>query len=227
VRGARTSIRSGLDHSALAAAASRPGIDPRVWVSLAVVVDVGFDPDHGVFVDVQYQPSGDQDTALLGAPYAGDGFGSYWPPRKGDTVVVVIPGGDPGHGPVVVARVWNAGDPPPAELAGKVTPEEPSPDVLELLEKGVARTLRTRDADTSVEASGTGLVRLQAGDQALPRGDDLAAALDALADAAGVFATAVGVATPAVAAAATKFNAAVTQFKSAKSTYLSVKAKVA
>lgn len=121
----------------MSAAVSRPGIDPRVWITLAVVKDVGFDPKEGCFADVQFQPGGELETCYFGSSYAGGGFGEHNPLKVDDTVLVAIPMGDPGLGPIVISRFNNAGDPPPAEFGEG---DEPSNDRVLRVEPG--RNLR-------------------------------------------------------------------------------------
>ena len=102
------------DVSRIARALQRPGIDPRAWVSLALVQSVVVDAD-GAFCDVLLVPSNRRHTARLGAAYAGSGWGMYAPPQVDDEVVVMAPDGDPSAGLVVVSRVWSRVDAPPTE----------------------------------------------------------------------------------------------------------------
>lgn len=102
------------DVSRIARALQRPGIDPRAWVSLALVQSVVVDAD-GAFCDVLLVPSNRRHTARLGAAYAGSGWGMYAPPQVDDEVVVMAPDGDPSAGLVIVSRVWSRVDAPPTE----------------------------------------------------------------------------------------------------------------
>lgn len=111
------SVRSSADLGRLAAAASRPGIDPRQWILRAIVIDVAFDPKHGLFADVQFQPDGDIETVLVGANYSGDGFGEYWPIKVDDIVLVALSQGDPGDGGVIISRMFSGSEKPPKELS--------------------------------------------------------------------------------------------------------------
>lgn len=174
-------VRTGIDVGRLAAAAKRPGIDPRVWLTLAVVQDVGFDPDEGIFVDLQYQPSGELETALLGAPHAGNGFGAYFPVKVDDTVLVAVPMGDPGHGPIIICRMWNAGDPPAADFGDG---EEAVSDTILRVEDGTAYRVFAKNGDVSLQAE-DGKVELSkvGASQSFVRGDDQKDALDAFLDA--------------------------------------------
>lgn len=119
----RSRVSSSIDFSRLSQALMRPGIDPRVWVSYAVlkgepVVDLTVDDGSaGVFVDLILLPTQQQATARVGALYAGNGFGLYAPLHKDDEVLVVAPSGDPAEGLVVTQRLWSPSDPPPAAVA--------------------------------------------------------------------------------------------------------------
>jgi hypothetical protein len=105
-----------MDTGRLAQAVSRPGIDPRTWVSLAVALgESHVDPAYGVFVNVQLMPTGEKYTAIVAADYVGPSFGFYTPIHLHDDLIVVIPGGDPRLGVTVVKRLWTAADLPPAE----------------------------------------------------------------------------------------------------------------
>lgn len=126
-------VRSRIDVGRMSAAASRPGIDPRIWGSWAIITELGFDPEQGVFADVQLQPTGETETVYVGTTYAGGGFGTWRPLKVDDTVFLMFPNGDPNNGGVIVARQWNGGDPPPAEFANGETPIE---DLVELVEPG-------------------------------------------------------------------------------------------
>lgn len=116
----RSRVTTGIDVNRLAAAVSRPGIDPRVWVSYAVCTsEPVIETRNGlqdVLVDVLLLPSGQPETARIGALYAGNGFGFYAPLHKDDEVLVCAPSGDPDEGLVVTQRLWSPADPPPDAL---------------------------------------------------------------------------------------------------------------
>ncbi len=107
-----------IDPSRLAGLVSRPGIDPRVHLTFGIVDRVVVDPEQGVFVDVTLLPHEDNETAVLGVPYAGGGFGMYTPVQEDDTVLLAIPEGDCDYGPVIIARMWSSGDKPFSEMQG-------------------------------------------------------------------------------------------------------------
>jgi len=106
-----------VDTNRLAEAISRPGLDPRMWVYLAVVREMHYDAEHGIFADVTVIPEGDIETCQVGALYSGADFGMSGGLEAGDLVVVVVPQGDPGHGPIIISKLWTASDPPPPEMA--------------------------------------------------------------------------------------------------------------
>lgn len=108
--------KSGIpDTMRIAAAISRPGIDPRFWVSYAIVNAVGID-EEGVFIDVTTMPTLGQYTARLASSYAGPGYGSYVPVGINDEVLVEAPSGDPLEGLVVSGRLHSASDNIPEDV---------------------------------------------------------------------------------------------------------------
>lgn len=116
----RSRVLSSIDTERLANAVSRPGIDPRIWVSYAVLMsDPALNTDvdgQDVFADIMLLPSGTVETARVGTIYAGNGFGFYAPLYKDDEVLVVAPSGDPDEGLVITQRFWSPADPPPEGL---------------------------------------------------------------------------------------------------------------
>lgn len=116
----RSRVISGIDTERLSNAVSRPGIDPRIWVSYAVLTSnpvVDTDPgDQDVIANVMLMPSGTIETARVGSIYAGNGFGLYAPLYEGDEVLVVAPSGDPDQGLVITQRLWSPSDLPPEGL---------------------------------------------------------------------------------------------------------------
>lgn len=113
----RTRITKSVDVARLGRAVSYPGIDPRVWVSIAIVTSFHVDSAQGVFAGVTLLPLGTEATARVGAIYAGNGFGFYAPLKVDDEVVVIAPSGEPDEGLIVVSRLWSASDPGPAEAS--------------------------------------------------------------------------------------------------------------
>lgn len=114
----RRGASSSIDTRRLAKNLAFPGIDPRIWVSVAIVLSEQpkYDAEEGVFVDVLLLPSEVQETARLSAIYAGPLFGLYAPVEKDDEVMVFAPSGDPNEGLVILPRMWSPSDQPPAEI---------------------------------------------------------------------------------------------------------------
>jgi len=111
-----TRVTGKMDMNRLSEAVSRPGIDPRLWSSLAIVTAIVVDPAEGVFANITLLPSRDLETARVGQCYAGPGFGSHFPIQVDDEVLVVAPSGDPNEGMVIAARLYSKSDPPPQEV---------------------------------------------------------------------------------------------------------------
>jgi len=175
-----TRLGSTPDVGRLGAALARPGMDTRTWVSLATIMKVKVDPQHGVLADVMLLPTGVRDTARVGALYAGNGFGLYAPLVVDDEVLVAAPSGDPDEGLVVVARLWSAADPPPGDAA-----RNPA-DVLLLAQAGAnVRVATLGTGNVIIDPRGSGEVRLGAENagHAACRGDSLQTSLNALVQA--------------------------------------------
>ena len=84
------SPEGSIDLRRIAAAVSHPGIDPRSFVSLAIVTKISVE-ETGVICDVTLMPSQLQEAASLSPLYGGAGFGFYTPLEEGQMVVVVAP----------------------------------------------------------------------------------------------------------------------------------------
>lgn len=107
------SRRSGApDTGRMASALKMPGIDPRTWITYAIITKISVTND-GPICDVLLMPDEIPETAHLATPYAGQGYGLHLPLEVDDWVVVEIPHGDTGHGPVITARVWDRSARPP------------------------------------------------------------------------------------------------------------------
>lgn len=118
--------RRSWDVERIAEAVSRPGIDPRTWGSSSRIDDdpeaLNYLPSSGWVVDVTFHGS-DLDgqnqvparVINLGPP--GDGYGEYIPPDPDCEAAVLVPGGDPENGPIVLGYLTNEdGCAPPAEI---------------------------------------------------------------------------------------------------------------
>lgn len=128
-----------------------PGMDTRYHIKRAIVDQVVVDPAEGVFADITLMPNNEPETAFVGVPYAGGGFGFYVPIQVDDTVLVAIPDGDTSTGPVIIARCWDAGDPPFADMLG--TPLEGSPGQYNPAEKVLLRA--KPETPININTSGT------------------------------------------------------------------------
>lgn len=156
----RQRARRSIDLGSLSAAVSRPGIDPRTWVTLAEVIEAGFDAENGFFADVVYIPSDEEQTCLVGAQYAGEHYGLWTPLEPGDIVVVAVPNGDSNAGPVIISRVWQVTAPPPPEGG---TGTEPTLDVILRVKPGRKLRIHTSETGGDVEIvpdAASGRVRL-------------------------------------------------------------------
>lgn len=143
----------------------RPGMDTRYNLKLAVVDRIVVDPAHGVFVDVTLFPNEEPETCLMGVPYAGAGFGFYFPLQEEDTVLIGVPDGDCGQGPVIISRMWDAGDPPFSEIKGEPDEEPgqfaPSQDVILRARAGCnTRIIVSAGANVTITVEGAGDVNL-------------------------------------------------------------------
>ena len=148
------SPEGSIDLRRIAAAVSHPGIDPRSFVSLAIVTKISVE-ETGVICDVTLMPSQLQEAASLSPLYGGAGFGFYTPLEEGQMVVVVAPEGDPNHGLRIVACVWDQGEPPPTEVT-----DDPLDVALVIKKDRTMRIVVDGAGNLVVEAKGTGQVLL-------------------------------------------------------------------
>lgn len=154
-------IRRSPDVRRMAAAVSHPGIDPRTWLSWAIVKALGFDGEQGIFADVQLIPTGETETIYVGSDYAGGGFGDWSNVEVDDTVLIGFPNGDPNSGGVLISRTWNGGDPPPAQLQNG---EVPTKDRVLIVKPGQKwRVIVSGGGEASIE-NGTTSVKVTASD---------------------------------------------------------------
>lgn len=152
----------------MAALTRGPGMDTRYHLVLAVVDLVVVDPEEGVFLDITIFPMEEPETAIMGVPYAGNGFGFYFPLYEEDVVLVAIPDGDTNSGPIVIARMWCKADPPPTEVktttpvsqaAGMYTPSDDV--VLRVKSAGKFKTFTAGGGTTEITIEGAGKFILQ------------------------------------------------------------------
>lgn len=134
----RTRVSGLMDFNRLGAALARPGIDTRIQSSIAYALDESYyDKDHGVFVNVRAAPSGQKLTARVPSFYSGPSFGFYARIHKDDQLAVLIPNGEQAEGAIVIARLWSAADPPPAEVDNDLD------EVMLIVEKDKPLRLKT------------------------------------------------------------------------------------
>ena len=140
----------------IVAAMRRPGIDPRINLALAEVVDVGYDTDHGTFADVKTIPDGNEECCMVGEGYAGSDFGESNPLHKQDLVLIGLPMGTPGYGAVLICRLHCASVKPPKEFGDETTddPTDASPDKVLVIEPGKKyRIVGRGNASMAIEMS--------------------------------------------------------------------------
>lgn len=157
-----------IDARRIAALSRGPGMDTRYNLVLAAVDAIVVDPEEGVFLDITLFPNEEPETAIMGVPYAGNGFGFYFPLYEEDVVLVAIPDGDTNSGPIVIARMWCKADPPPTEVkttipvsqaAGMYTPSDDV--VLRVKSAGKFKTFTAGGGTTEITIEGAGKFILQ------------------------------------------------------------------
>lgn len=159
-------MKRRLDISRLSSVASRPGVDPRTWITWASVRDIGFDAEQGIFADVTFIPTGETETVFVGSDYAGGEFGAYSPIEVGDIVVVAIPNGDPGAGGIIVGRAWRGADKPSANFKADQQVDGndvPTDNVVLRVRPGKKYVIRTSDSggDIDIKVEGDGATTVE------------------------------------------------------------------
>jgi hypothetical protein len=154
-------IRSNPDVRRMGNGMSYPGIDPRQWIKYGKVTDVGFDAKYGMFADVQFEGTGQNETCLIGSPYADADAGENPPIQVGQRVCVLVPGGNSDNGPIIVCAVWNAFYTPPIEFQDATNKDEPTKDRVIKIKKGNRYRLLTENGDVIVQTSGSGNIDIE------------------------------------------------------------------
>jgi hypothetical protein len=117
-----------VDVERIAEAVSRPGIDPRAWITLARTEPGAdarrYDPDNGWIVDaIAYGGAvhGNSLPCRVASAWPGlAGYGEFRPPADDEEIVVVLPGGDPDEDPIAIGVLANGdGGGPPETVAGR------------------------------------------------------------------------------------------------------------
>lgn len=143
---------------------TRPGIDPRVWLTLAIVEEVICDQNEGIFATVTYIPEGTTETARVGTCYTHDQAGVYWPIDEGDTVLVAVPMGDAGYGPVIISRLYSADNRPHSETSNNpsATVDAASNDASIRLQPGSSLKIRTEETgQINIKSEGSGKITIE------------------------------------------------------------------
>lgn len=166
-------IKSSIDANRLAAIASRPGIDPRVWLTFGVVQDVAYDAEHGMLADVQYMPEGDIETALVGSCYLGHNYGAWCGLKKGHIVLIAVPLGDPSAGPVIISQIHTGSERPPEDFKNESSSDPMDPTINPTIRVEDGATLRviakngakislevSSDSEINLKATGTGNIAI-------------------------------------------------------------------
>lgn len=164
------------DHATMSQAFSMPGIDPRVWVSYAIVdlpsndegsQTVEFDADDGqLYVNVTLKPSDTPLRARLGMMAAGAGEAVYFPFVGGEEVLVAIPEGNMRAGAVILCRLNNAYDGFPFDSVGGADPTNNAIAIFRTktaltIESGASVLVRSASAGAMLQLSSTGNVTLR------------------------------------------------------------------
>lgn len=176
----RSRVTRGIDVARLSNAVSRPGIDPRIWVSYGTLLSEPYvetiEGRQDVVVDVLLVPSMQEETARVGTIYAGNGFGFYAPLHEDDEVLVLAPSGDPDEGLVIAQRLWSPADPPPTELATNTE------DVTLVVEPEKNLRITVKGAGNVILAVDTGKIYLGAeeGTEPAAKGQTLKAYLESI-----------------------------------------------
>jgi hypothetical protein len=155
------------DVARIAEAISRPGIDPRSHVTLAVVDAVKVTA-VGVYCDVT-TIHGLEETASYAPVYGGASFGFHAPIEEGSFVVIAIPEGEHATGARIIAHVWDQGQPPP-----QVVVDHPT-DVALVVKRGqTMRIVCSGGGNIVIQAEDDGTVLLgnEAADRGAARIDD-------------------------------------------------------
>lgn len=169
-------VRSKIDIGRLRAAAAGPGTDPRVWVSYAVVTDVGYDAKFGILADFKAMPNGEENTAYVGMTYWGNGFGEWCPVEVNDVVKLDIPYGDPDSTPIITHRIPQPPFLPSPFFKSDTADDQPTEDRVLVIKPGQKyRLYVTKGGEVDIFAGDDQSTFLKVKDGEILVGDDNAA----------------------------------------------------
>lgn len=117
---ARRRARQTLDTSAMAAAVARPGIDPRTWIALGRVTEVGF--DNGLVAAVMITEGalmGEEVACDVLSPFASVLATASAPIEVGDTVLIACLQGDANTMPIVLGALHTGSTRAPVAINGR------------------------------------------------------------------------------------------------------------
>lgn len=179
-----------IDVAKASEAVSRPGIDPRMFVDLAIVTHVLVDAD-GCHYDLT-TIGGINETAALSPPYGGNGYGLYLPIFVDEFVTLAVPDGKFNAGARVVGATWDPGTPPPQEAI-----DNPDDVALVVRPGQTIRIIVSGGGNAVIEARDDGKVKIGSEDADSP-------ALNAIDGADFIRALQAAIATPPVTGSGTE-----------------------
>jgi hypothetical protein len=173
----RRRARQALDTGRMAQAVSRPGIDPRTWVALGRVIEVGYDNGWVVACTILDGALVNEDvTCDVSASFAHALSMASVPIEVGDVAVIVMPGGEANNMGIVVGFIHA----PNTRVANSVNGEDVG---LPLAQRAIVVSNSTADVELSFKSVrlSADAVRIGPGNDAsqpFVRGQDFVDALD-------------------------------------------------
>lgn len=170
-------MAGSFDHATFGQAYAAPGMDPRTWISYAIVdvpgdgqgdsQTVEFDRDDGqLYVNLTLKPSDVPLRARVGMTAAGSGEAIYFPFCGGEEVLVAIPEGNLQAGAVILCRLNNAYDGFPFDSVGGGDPTKNATAIFRTrtpltIESGASVQIRSAAAGALLLLSGQGNITLR------------------------------------------------------------------
>jgi len=162
---------------------SGPGVDTRVWVSLGVVQSVE-QSEEGLLAEVAMLPNEELVECDIASQYAGQGFGLVTVPREGDTVVVLVPGGDSDMRAVIFGTLWSGVDTPPTE--SQEADFNATQDCLLRVENSKnLRIITAAGGNVNITVEGSGNVNMKVGSGVIRLGNDTHVPMDGVVHGSG------------------------------------------